>query len=250
VDRLKGKMAIVSGAARGMGAAEATLFAEEGANVLIGDVRVDEAQVLAEGINQAVGRKAAIGMYLDVARQESWAAATDFIDREWGGTDVLVNNAGVVSPSGLMEGSEEDWDRLVSINQKGVWLGMRAVVPAMRRAGGGSIVNISSVGGLTGTAIQTIYHGTKGAVRLLTKAAAANLAPDNIRVNSIHPGTIQTDMLGSISPEELQMYANFAPLRRVGMPKEVAWAAVFLASDEASFVTGAELAVDGGFTAV
>ena len=233
-----------------MGAAEATLFAEEGAQVVIGDVRADEAEGLAAEINRTVKRDAAISVHLDVALESSWSDAIRTVERYWGPVSVLVNNAGVISSSGLMEGTEEEWNRIVSINQKGVWLGMRAVVPGMRRVGGGSIVNISSVGGLVGTAIQTIYHGTKGAVRLLTKAAAANLAPDNIRVNSVHPGAIQTDMLGSISEQELELYSGAAPLCRIGTPREVAWAAVFLASDESSFVTGAELAVDGGYSAI
>lgn len=250
MERLAGKVAIVTGAARGMGSAEAELFAKNGARVLLGDVLTTEVSAAAEAINQQVGADVALAMALDVTSKSAWDRAVATAIERWGGIDILVNNAGVVKSSGLMEGDEAEWDHLVGVNQKGVWLGMRAVVPSMRERGGGSIVNISSVGGLTGTAIQTIYHGTKGAVRLLSKAAAANLAKDKIRVNSLHPGVILTEMLGSVSTEEAAMYASFAPMNRLGQPHEVAYAALFLASDESSFVTGAELAVDGGFTAV
>ena len=250
MDRLKGKVAIISGAARGMGAAEARMFAGEGAHVVIGDILVDDAMALAADINAATGADSAVAILLDVTRADHWQAAVDLAVGRWGGVDILVNNAGVTSPAGLEDADEAEFDRIVAINQKGTWHGMRAVAPEMRKRGGGSIVNISSVCGLVGTAIQTVYHGTKGAIRLLSKAAAANLAKDNIRVNSVHPGTIRTAMLGSVSEEELAFYASAAPLNRVGRPEEVAAAVLFLASEEASFVTGAELAVDGGYTAV
>lgn len=248
--RLTGKVAIISGAARGMGAAEARAFAREGAHVVLGDILEADVRRVTDEINAECGVHAAAAAVLDVTRASDWKAAVDLAVSRWGGVDVLVNNAGVTSPSGLEDADDAEFDRLVAINQKGTWLGMRAVAPEMRKRGGGSIVNMSSVCGLVGTAIQTVYHGTKGAIRLMSKAAAANLAKDNIRVNSIHPGVIKTPMLGTITDAELNLYASAAPLKRVGSPEEVAWAVLFLASDEASFITGAELAVDGGYTAV
>jgi cyclopentanol dehydrogenase len=166
-----------------------------------------------------------------------------------GGLDILVNNAGIANVKGIEETSEEEWDSIVNINQKGVWLGMKYAVPAMRQRGAGSIINISSIYGLIGSSGSTAYHGTKGAVRLLTKAAAIQYAPDKIRVNSIHPGLILTPMLDIVAQEELQPLIDSTPLKRGAQPEEVGWCVLFLASDEASFVTGSELVVDGGYTA-
>jgi cyclopentanol dehydrogenase len=151
---------------------------------------------------------------------------------------------------GIEETSEEEWDSIVNINQKGVWLGMKAAVPAMRRRGGGSIINISSIYGIIGSPGSAAYHGTKGAVRLLTKAAAVQYAPDGIRVNSVHPGVILTPMVDVVPRSELQPLINMAPMKRGAQPEEVGWCVVFLACNESSFVTGAELVVDGGNTAV
>ncbi|MGA2410579.1 MAG: SDR family oxidoreductase, partial [Candidatus Binataceae bacterium] len=179
-----------------------------------------------------------------------WRAAVEAGEREFGGLDILVNNAGIANMKGVEETSEEEWDAVVNINQKGVWLGMKAVIPAMRRRGGGSIVNISSIFGLIGSSGSTAYHGTKGAVRLITKAAAVQYAPEKIRVNSIHPGVILTPMTDVIDRKALQPIIDLAPMKRGAQPEEVGWAVLFLASDEASFITGTELAVDGGYTAV
>jgi cyclopentanol dehydrogenase len=250
MDRLKGKVALISGGARGQGAAEARLFVGEGAKVVIGDVLDDQAAKTVSEINSKAGSRVAHALHLDVTRGADWRAAVDVCQREFGGLDILVNNAGIANSKGIEETSEEEWDSIVNINQKGVWLGMKAAVPAMRKRGGGSIINISSIFGLIGSAGSSAYHGTKGAVRLLTKAAAVQYAPEKIRVNSIHPGVIQTPMLETVRTEDLGPIINMAPMRRAAQPEEVGWCVVFLASDEASFVTGAELVVDGGYTAV
>jgi cyclopentanol dehydrogenase len=250
MDRLKGKVALISGGARGQGAAEARLFASEGAKVVIGDVLDDLCKKTADEINSKSGSKAVVALHLDVTRAADWRAAVDSCVREFGGLDVLVNNAGIANVKGIEETSEEEWDSIVNINQKGVWLGMKTAVPAMRGRGGGSIINISSIYGIIGSPGSAAYRGTKGAVRLLTKAAAVQYAPDKIRVNSVHPGVILTPMVDVVPRSELQPLIDLAPMKRAAQPEEVGWCVVFLASDEASFVTGAELVVDGGYTAV
>jgi NAD(P)-dependent dehydrogenase (short-subunit alcohol dehydrogenase family) len=249
MDRLKGKVALISGGARGQGAAEARLFASEGAKVVIGDILDDQCRKTADEINASCGAKSVVALHLDVTRAADWRAAVDTCQREFGGLDILVNNAGIANVKGIEETSEEEWDSIVNINQKGVWLGMKYAVPAMRKRGAGSIINISSIYGLIGSSGSAAYHGTKGAVRLLTKAAAVQYAPDKIRVNSIHPGVILTPMLGVVSAEDLQPLIDMTPLKRAAQPEEVGWCVLFLASDEASFVTGSELVVDGGYTA-
>jgi NAD(P)-dependent dehydrogenase (short-subunit alcohol dehydrogenase family) len=250
MDRLKGKVALISGGARGQGAAEARLFAGEGASVVIGDVLDDLCKKTADEINSKSGAKAVVAVHLDVTRAADWRAVVDACERQFGGLDVLVNNAGIANVKGIEETSEEEWDSIVNINQKGVWLGMKAAVPAMRRRGGGSIINISSIYGIIGSPGSAAYHGTKGAVRLLTKAAAVQYAPDGIRVNSVHPGVILTAMVDVVPRSELQPLINMAPMKRGAQPEEVGWCVVFLACNESSFVTGAELVVDGGYTAV
>jgi cyclopentanol dehydrogenase len=250
MDRLKGKVALISGGARGQGAAEARLFVGEGAKVVIADVLDDLCKKTADEINSGFGAKAVVALHLDVTRAADWRAAVDSCVREFGGLDVLVNNAGIANVKGIEETSEEEWDSIVNINQKGVWLGMKAAVPSMRRRGGGSIINISSIYGIIGSPGSAAYHGTKGAVRLLTKAAAVQYAADKIRVNSVHPGVILTPMVDVVPRSELQPLIDMAPMKRGAQPEEVGWCVVFLASDEASFVTGAELVVDGGYTAV
>jgi cyclopentanol dehydrogenase len=250
MDRLQGKVALISGGARGQGAAEARLFVGEGANVVVGDVLDDLCKKTADEINSKSGRNAVAALHLDVTRAADWRGAVETCERQFGGLDVLVNNAGIANMKGIEETSEEEWDSVVNINQKGVWLGMKAAVPAMRRRGGGSIVNISSIFGIIGSSGSAAYHGTKGAVRLLTKAAAVQYAPDKIRVNSVHPGVILTPMVDVVPRSELQPIIEMAPMKRGAQPEEVGWCVVFLASDEASFVTGTELVVDGGYTAV
>jgi NAD(P)-dependent dehydrogenase (short-subunit alcohol dehydrogenase family) len=251
MERLRGKVALISGGARGQGAAEAKLFTAEGAKVVMGDIRDELAQQTAAALNAQHGDNRVRALHLDVTRAADWRRAVETCEHEFGGLDILVNNAGIANMKGLEETSEEEWDAVVNVNQKGVWLGMKAAVPAMRRRGGGSIINISSVFGLIGSTGSTAYHGSKGAVRLLTKAAAVQYAPDKIRVNSIHPGLILTPMVAEaiVAQAELDSLARMTPLGRGAQPEEVGWCVVFLASDEASFVTGSELVVDGGWTA-
>ncbi len=250
MERLRGKVALISGGARGQGAAEAHRFAEENARVVIGDVRDDLLKQTADEINAKMGATVVRAVHLDVTRAADWRAAVDTCVREFGGLDILINNAGIFNMTGLEETSEELWDSIVNINQKGVWLGMKECVPAMRKRGGGSIVNISSIAGLTGSTGSTAYHGTKGAVRLLTKAAAVQYGPEQIRVNSVHPGIINTQMIDIVPTNMRQMFNGIVPLRREGTADDVAKLVLFLASDDSSYCTGAEFVVDGGLTAM
>lgn len=248
MDRLKGKVALISGGARGQGASEARLFVSEGAKVVVGDVLDDVANALAKDINSK--SRAVVAVHLDVTRGADWRNAVATCEKEFGGLDILVNNAGIFNTSGLEDTSEELWDAIVNINQKGVWLGMKEVIAAMKQRGGGSIVNISSVAGLTGSTGSTAYHGTKGAVRLLTKSAAVQYGRDGIRVNSVHPGLINTIMIDIIPTEQRANAVKYAvPLGREGTPEDVAKLVLFLASDDSSYCTGAEFVVDGGLTA-
>jgi cyclopentanol dehydrogenase len=249
MDRLKNKVALISGGARGQGASEAQLFAAEGAKVVIGDVLDDQCRRVADEINRKTGSKNGVAVHLDVTRAADWRSAVETCQQEFGGLDVLVNNAGILNVKGIEDTTEEEWDSIVNINQKGVWLGMKTAIPLMRQRRAGSIINISSVYGIIGSPACSAYHGTKGAVRLLTKAAAVQYARDNIRVNSVHPGPILTPMLEVMAPDDVQAAIDLTPMKRGAQPEEVAWCVVFLASDEASFVTGAELVVDGGWTA-
>jgi cyclopentanol dehydrogenase len=250
MNRLKGKVALISGGARGQGAAEARLFVGEGARVVVGDVLDAQAKALADEINKKAGARVLAAVHLDVARAADWRGAVETCEREFGGLDILVNNAGIVRVGGVDDTTEEDWDAVININQKGVWLGMKAAVPAMRRRGGGAIVNISSIYGLIGSPGMAAYHSSKGAVRILTKSAAVQYAQEKIRVNSIHPGVIRTPMTEEVPASVLRPSIEMTPMKRAAEPEEVGWAVLFLASDEASFVTGTELVVDGGYTAV
>ena len=247
-NRLEGKVALITGAARGQGAAEARLFAAEGASVVITDVRDDalvslEKELLDSGATVSATR-------LDVADEADWDRAVQHATAVFGELNVLVNNAGILDMAGVEQTSLEVWNRIVAVNQTGVWLGMKSAIPSMRRAGGGSIVNVSPIYGLIGSGAAAAYQATKGAVRLLTKTAAIQYAPEGIRVNSLHPGVIDTGMVDEEVPAESRPALIAAtPLGRMGRPEEIARGALFLASDESSFMTGSELVLDGGYTA-
>jgi NAD(P)-dependent dehydrogenase (short-subunit alcohol dehydrogenase family) len=226
------------------------LFISEGAKAIVADMLDDEAKVLAQELNAKAGARVVTAVHLDVSRVADWRAVVEACEREFGGLDVLVNNAGIARIGGIEEPIEEDLEAVININQRGVWLGMKATIPAMRRRGGGSIINISSIWGMVGSPGMIAYGASKGAVRLLTKSAAARYAQEKIRVNSTHPGIVLTPMTAVAPPGALQPSIDLTPMKRAAQPEEVAWAVLFLASDEASFITGAELAVDGGYTAV
>ena len=244
--RLQDKVAIITGAARGMGASEARIFASEGAKVVLADIQVEDGQAVTKEITDSGGH--AVFVEMDVSSQADWDRTIEAAISNFGKIDVLINNAGIIERDSLEETTEETWDRIMAVNAKGIFLGTKAVIPHMRAAGGGAIVNISSISGMISQGYPA-YNASKGAIRVFTKSSAVELARDNIRVNSIHPGTIWTSMSTykrAFTPEDR---AKIIPMRRVGQPEEIAWAALFLASDEASYMTGSEVVIDGGVTA-
>ena len=246
--RLEGKVAIITGAAHGMGAVDAELFCREGAQVVICDILDKEGAQVEARINESGGQ--ALFVHMDVTLDDDWQRAVQATVARFGRVDILVNNAGISSTPATHEDSTEDWDRLLDINAKGVFLGAKWAVPEMRKAGGGAIVNISSIMGLVGLGVgHSGYVASKGAVRLLTKDLALKHGPAGIRANSIHPG-FAPPMIGSKrgKDEDARRIAD-TPLGRLTAYEDVANAVLFLASDDASFITGAELAVDGGYTA-
>jgi len=254
VDRLSGKVAVVTGAALGIGRAIATRMSQEGAAVALLDLHDDVGKDLAADLTTRGGN--ARYWRCDVSREAEVATVLQEVIAEFGGLDVLVNNAGVAGANKpTHELTESEWDFVQSINVKGVFFGTKHAIGHMRQAGGGSIINLSSIYGLVGAADIPPYHASKGAVRLMTKNDALIYAPDKIRVNSIHPGFIWTPMVeGFVSDQGDVRQARHEldalhPLGHVGEPDDIAWGAVYLASDEARFVTGAELVIDGGYTA-
>ncbi len=248
--RLDGKVVVISGGARGQGAAEARMMAREGAKVVFGDILDDEGRKVEAEITEA-GNEAAY-VHLDVTREDDWRAAIDTAVSRYGKLNVLVNNAAILIRKSIEETTEEEWDRIMAVNAKGVFLGTKHAIPAMRQAGGGSIVNISSTARLVGSLDGSpSYTATKGAVRLFTKATAIQYAKENIRCNSVHPGPIDTDMIRDTlnDPARMERRMQRLPLKRVGTTEDIAFGVLYLASDESSFVTGAELVIDGGTTA-
>ncbi|MBL5980653.1 cyclopentanol dehydrogenase [Petrotoga sp. 8T1HF07.NaAc.6.1] len=248
--RLEGKVAIITGSARGMGRAEAELFAKEGAKVVVADVLEDQAKEVADKINKD-GHEA-IAVKLDVTKADEWKKVVDQATEKWGKVDVLVNNAGIATMNGIEDATEEEWDRVINTNAKSQFLGIKYVLPAMKKATKGSIINISSIAGIIAFPNMPVYSASKGATRLLTKTVAVELAKYNIRVNSIHPGIIRTAMAKDILDDEqsAKQVLSAVPLGRPAEPEEVAYGALFLASDESSYMTGSELVIDGGYIAL
>jgi 3alpha(or 20beta)-hydroxysteroid dehydrogenase len=237
---LEGKTAIITGAARGQGGAEARLFIAEGANVVLTDVNPDGAALATQ-----LGSRAHF-MVHDVADAATWEAVVATAVSKFSRLDILVNNAGVYRPAPLRETDQALWDLHYRVNQLGVFLGMRSVVDAMVASGGGSIINVSSNAGMKNVGGIFAYATSKWAVRGMSKLAATELAPSNIRVNSIYPGIIDTPMLGANDADRMKMYQAMIPLGRLGSVDEVSRLVAFLASDSASYITGAEITVDGG----
>ena len=246
--RLAGKVALISGGASGMGQSEAVIFAREGAKVIVADVLEPEGKKVADSLGGA-GRF----VTLDVTSESAWQQAIATAVSTFGKLDVLVNNAGISGTFDPDTLSTSAWDRLMDVNAKGVFLGMKHAIPVMEKAGGGAIVNISSVSGFVGQhGIHMAYNASKGAVRLMTKSAAVQYARSGIRVNSVHPGVLPAmrSSKATADPAFRQKMLAGVPMRREGRVEEVAYAVLFLASDEASYITGTELVVDGGWLAV
>ena len=251
--RLQGKVALITGGSSGIGEATAKLFAREGAKVVIADVQLEKGQQVVAAI-QAEGGEASF-VRADVSRDADAKQMVEFTVGRYGRLDVLFNNAGVESTKPVVETSEAEWDRIMAVNAKGVFLGTKHAISAIQKSGGGSIINTSSIFGLIGSPGFAAYHASKGAVRLLTKSTALAHAKDKIRANSIHPGVIETPMLREViatesNPEQARAeWMKGEPIGRFGTPEDIAYGALYLASDESSFVTGTELVIDGGWTA-
>jgi NAD(P)-dependent dehydrogenase (short-subunit alcohol dehydrogenase family) len=245
--RLKDKVAIVTGGAHGMGEAEARLFAAEGAKVIVADILAGPAETVAADIRAGGGESAAAT--IDVTNEAEWGALIDKAVTTYGRLDILVNNAGISGSSVGDPDGLEGWHRIIAVNQTSVFLGTKLAAEQMAKTGGGSIVNISSIMGFVGsTSGHPAYHASKGAVRIYSKAAAVRYGPSGVRVNTVHPGYMPP-MLNATNAGERDDKIAMTPLRRIGKPIEVAYGVLFLSSDEASFVTGAELVIDGGFIA-
>ena len=247
--RLEGKVALISGGARGQGEAEGRLFVSEGAKVVLADILVPEGEDAAADIREGGGD--ASFFRLDVSSEDDWRAAVEFTLRTYGRLDILINNAAIYSRTPIVDTDVEEWRRIMEINSTGVFLGTKHAVPAMRRSGGGSIINISSTAGLVGNRWGGAYGASKGSVRLFTKHTAIQHAGDGIRANSIHPGAIDTEMIADnlSTPEGRAESEARIPMNRIGGVMDVAYGALFLASDDSSYMTGAELVIDGGVTA-
>jgi NAD(P)-dependent dehydrogenase (short-subunit alcohol dehydrogenase family) len=253
MDRVKGKVAIVTGGAGGLGKAHSLLLAKEGAKVVVTDMDEAQAERVADEINKQGGE--AIFIKHDVSKEVEWSRVIRETLERFGKLDILVNNAGVNVWKKIEDTSLDEWRWLMSINLDGVFLGTKYAIGAMKKSGGGSIINISSVAGMIGTLDTSAYHASKGGVRIFTKAAALECSKAgydyNIRVNSVHPGVIKTQMVeGLMNDEEKRKTAlSWHPIGRFGEPEDIAYGVLYLASDESKFITGAELVIDGGWTA-
>ena len=247
--RLDNKVALITGGARGQGAVETMLFAGEGAKVVLGDLLDEEGQAVEAEVRGAGGEAAYL--HMDVTKEADWRRAIDLAEARYGKLDILVNNAGITRFLSMEDTSEEVWDEIMDVNAKGVFLGTRCAVLAMKRAGGGSIVNISSIAGIVAYGRGSpAYSASKGAVRVFTKVTAIEYAKDRIRCNSIHPGPVETPMIETAASDSTrEQRISQIPLGRIGTSHDVAYGALYLASDESSWVTGIELVIDGGVTA-
>lgn len=253
---LEGKVALVTGGARGIGAAAALRLAEEGVKVVVTDVLDDEGERLVQQIRGREGQ--AVFVHHDAGSEADWQRAVGRAVEAFGGLHILVNNAGIGTFADVEQETLEGYERVIRVNQTGVWLGMKYAAPQMRKAGGGSIINVSSIfGAVGGFGGSVAYHAAKGAVRLMTKNAALRYAKEGIRVNSVHPGFIDTPMIAPVKDasdpamvQTLQAILGMTPVGRLGKPEEIAAMIAFLASDEATYCTGAEFYVDGGWTAM
>ncbi|MGO4584033.1 SDR family NAD(P)-dependent oxidoreductase [Arthrobacter sp. 2RAF6] len=248
MNRVQDKVTIITGAARGQGEAHTRLFAAEGASVLMTDVLDDAGRAVAAELQEA-GHDVHY-RHMNVSSEEDWASVVAEAEQRWGRVNVLLNNAGIV---GSMKAADQEalsaWAKVTDINQQGVFLGIKHVVPALRRAGGGAIVNTCSINGTVGGPGFFSYQASKGAVRMMTRAAALEYVNDGIRVNSVSPGLIMTAMAAEEGAESNRAFADATPMKRGGRPEEVSFGVLFLASDEASYITGTDLLIDGGYTA-
>ncbi|WP_406495095.1 SDR family oxidoreductase [Streptomyces sp. NBC_00846] len=258
--KLDGRTVLISGAARGQGEQEARLFVAEGARVVIADVLDEQGEALAKELREELGRDVARFVHLDVSREEDWQAAVAAAKGAYGGIDGLVNNAGILRFNELVATPLEEFQQVVQVNQVGAFLGIKNVAPEIEAAGGGTIVNTASYTGLTGMAFVGAYAATKHAVLGLTKVAAVELAAKRIRVNALCPGAVDTAMTNpaaldpTADPEEsreavAELYRKLVPLGRIGRPEEVAALALFLTSDDSSYITGQPFVIDGGWLA-
>ena len=245
--RLAGKVALVTGGAAGMGEAHVRVFAAQGAKVVAGDIQDELGRKVVEDVNRSGAQ--AMYVHLDTSLEEDWANAIAQTIRRFGKLTTLCNVAGIYRTEGTEAETLEGWNRIIAVDQTGVWLGMKAAIPEMRKAGGGAIVNISSGAGLAGQPMAIAYHGAKAAVRLISKCAALEYAKDKIRVNSVHPGFTMTSTAATLPREVQKALADHSPLKRAAAPEEIAYGSLYLCSDEASYVTGTELVIDGGVLA-
>jgi len=246
-DRLEGKIALISGGTGGQGSTEVKLFCQEGAKVVFGDIDDEKGKKLEAEVRKSGGEAAYV--HLDVTSESDWQKAVSKTIKLYGKLNILINNAGILITKRLEETTESDWDLVQSVNAKGVFLGAKSVISAMKNSGGGSIVNISSIAGLVGRP-WSAYTASKGAVRLLTKSIAVQYGPDRIRCNSVHPGIVNDNAMGELTlanfPDSREDLLIDTPLRRFAVSKDIAMGVLYLASDESSYVTGSELSIDGG----
>ena len=247
MDRLEGKVALISGGTGGQGSTEVKLFCQEGAKVVFGDIDDEKGKKLESEVRKFGGE--ATYVHLDVTSESDWQKAVSKTIELYGKLNILINNAGILITKRLEETTESDWDLVQSVNAKGVFLGAKSVISAMKNSGGGSIVNISSIAGLVGRP-WSAYTASKGAVRLLTKSIAVQYGPDRIRCNSVHPGIVNDNAMGELTlanfPDSTEDLLIDTPLRRFAVSKDIAMGVLYLASDESSYVTGSELSIDGG----